>query len=59
MTKQCQKCDGCGQVATDEDESPWTLWEELPESSKLAIHIGLVRPVQCDKCDGTGQEAQS
>ncbi len=51
----CKRCNGCGQLANDDDQSPWWNWETLPEESKLAVHMGLVRPVPCPECSGTGK----
>lgn len=52
---KCQKCDGCGRIANDDDESPWTAWEQLPPASDLAVRLGLVRPETCPDCGGSGQ----
>lgn len=54
MSEVCRKCDGCGRVANTEDEEPWTAWEQLPEQSKAAIRMGLVKPMTCPSCDGVG-----
>ncbi len=53
---RCDGCDGCGQIADskDGDGEPWSAWEALPERSKGAIYLGLVRPVACPRCDGSG-----
>lgn len=50
----CSRCDGCGQVANDKDESPWTQWDALPEESKGPIKAGLIFPKPCPVCEGTG-----
>ena len=52
----CPKCLGCGQIASDDDESPWSLWEDLKPPANLAVVMGLVRPLPCPKCKGTGQK---
>jgi DnaJ-class molecular chaperone len=52
---ECPKCEGCGKVANDKDQLPWSCWEELPECSKVAIKMGLVAPVTCPECNGTGK----
>lgn len=51
----CAACDGCGQVADDEDRTPWTAWAHLPPGSDLAVRLGIVKPVQCETCGGTGK----
>jgi len=48
--KVCPTCAGCGQIANDENGTPWIYWEQLPPQSKLAIRIGLVRPLPCPDC---------
>jgi hypothetical protein len=52
---KCGRCEGCGKVANDEDGTPWTHWESLPQQSKLAVQFGLVRPIECPACRGTGK----
>lgn len=52
---KCQKCDGCGRIANDDDQSPWTFWEQLPPVSDLAVRLGLVRPETCPDCGGSGE----
>ena len=52
---KCPKCDGCKQVANTDDQEPWSVWEELPAQSKVAVVMGLVRPITCSKCNGTGE----
>lgn len=55
---KCPKCEGCGKVATDEDQSPWTYWLELPLQSSLAVLSGIVKPVDCPECGGTGKRKE-
>lgn len=50
----CFRCDGCGQIANTNDQEPWSAWEKLPESAKLAVRLGIVSPIPCHDCDGTG-----
>lgn len=50
----CARCDGCGEIANDEDGTPWNAWEALPEQSKVAIRLGLVKPLPCPVCHGGG-----
>lgn len=52
---KCSKCDGCGRIANDEDETPWKFWENLPLKSGAAVIAGVVRPVVCHVCNGTGE----
>jgi hypothetical protein len=51
----CPKCDGCGKIANDDDQSPWTFWEALTPPSNMAVTLGLVKPVECPDCNGTGE----
>lgn len=51
-SRPCTRCDGCGQVATSEDQEPWTAWESLPPGSDLAVRVGLVQPIACPVCHG-------
>ncbi len=53
---KCHKCHGCGQVATDDEQTPWIFWEELPRGSDLAVQLGMVSPVTCPACGGSGKE---
>jgi hypothetical protein len=53
--EKCEKCDGCGQIANDEDGTPWKFWAELPYQSAIAIRLGLVSPIPCPECKGTGK----
>jgi hypothetical protein len=55
--RTCTACAGCGQVANDDDRTPWRYWAELPVQSALAVTLGLVRPLQCSECGGTGTPA--
>lgn len=55
---KCQKCEGCGLVANDDEQSPWTYWERLPLGSNVAVMMGLVRPIQCPECGGSGEKAE-
>lgn len=52
---KCSKCDGCGRIANDEDETPWKFWENLPLKSGAAVIAGVVCPVVCHVCNGTGE----
>ncbi len=52
--KECGRCDGCGQIADSKKGEPWTSWESMPYASKVAIRMGLVRPITCPDCAGTG-----
>ncbi len=51
----CKKCEGCGQIANDDDQNPWTYWQELPPGADFAVRTGLVRPIPCPNCGGTGE----
>lgn len=54
--RKCDQCDGCGKIANSDDGEPWSDWEAMPEASKLAIRLGIVRPIECPGCRGTGKE---
>jgi hypothetical protein len=43
----CPRCSGCGQIANDDDGTPWKYWAELPPGSNLAVVMGLVKPIPC------------
>lgn len=51
----CKKCLGWKRVASESGES-WKYWEELPTLSRIAVDMGLVRPMVCPRCNGTGIE---
>jgi hypothetical protein len=51
---ECQTCAGCGQVANDDDRTPWKHWLELPLASSGSVLLGLVKPIECPDCGGTG-----
>jgi len=53
--KKCPRCDGCGQIANDEEGAPWTAWLELPLKSSLAVLSGEVEPIECPDCKGLGK----
>ncbi len=54
--EKCPTCDGCGQVADDEDHTPWSEWLNLPVKSGAAVILGLVQPLPCPDCGGTGRQ---
>ena len=43
---------GCGQIANDDDASPWAVWEALEPPSDMAVRLGFVRPMPCPECEG-------
>ncbi len=55
MSSECERCDGCGRIASGEEGAPWTFWENLPLKASMAVVMGLVRPIPCPVCHGTGQ----
>jgi hypothetical protein len=59
MAEKCSKCDGCGKIANDDDQSPWTFWEQLPPGSDIAVRMGLVKPIACPKCGGSGEAKEA
>lgn len=56
-TTPCPRCEGCGQLANDDDRTPWTFWAELTPPSNMAVTLGLVFPEPCTDCSGTGVRA--
>ena len=55
---KCERCDGCGKIANDEDGTPWTFWEGLPLNTATAVLMGLVRPIPCPECGGSGNKQE-
>lgn len=55
-SRECLTCDGCGQIANDEDRTPWRYWLDLPLKSALAVTSGVVGPIACPTCGGTGKK---
>lgn len=55
LGEKCTRCAGCGQIANDEDGTPWIAWAELPPGSRLAVDAGIVSPVTCPACHGNGR----
>jgi len=49
----CERCLGWKKVDDGEKQS-WKYWAELPEQSRLAVNMGLVKPIDCPDCGGTG-----
>jgi len=54
-TRECSRCSGCGEIANDDDGTPWKYWAELPPGSDLAVKAGIVSPIECPECHGTGK----
>lgn len=54
--EKCERCNGCGRIANDEDGTPWSAWESLPPGSDLAVRLGQVLPLKCPKCKGKGKK---
>lgn len=57
-TTTCARCAGCGQIANDDEGTPWKYWAELPPPSNLAVQMGLVRPLPCPKCSQTPEPSR-
>jgi len=53
--KKCARCEGCGQIADDEEGTPWSAWLSLPLKSSLAVLMGMVKPIKCPDCKGMGE----
>ena len=52
---QCDRCDGCGQIANDDEGTPWSFWLNLPVKSAVAVMMGIVKPLPCPECGGSGK----
>lgn len=55
LTVPCQRCRGCGQIANDNDGTPWSAWLDLPLRSAVAVVAGIVKPLSCPTCNGAGR----
>lgn len=53
----CEQCLGWKMVA-DAGQESWKYWAELPAQSRLAVAMGIVKPVLCPRCNGTGKEEE-
>jgi len=51
----CQQYLGWKRVDDGEHQS-WKYWAELPTQSRIAVTLGLVKPVECPHCHGSGKE---
>lgn len=56
--KRCMTCDGCGKVANDEDQTPWSYWEDHLRAAATAVRAGLVRPIPCPACSSSAELVQ-
>lgn len=54
LKADCPICAGCGQIANDDDRTPWKYWAELTPPSNLAVQAGIVQPEECWNCHGRG-----
>jgi hypothetical protein len=52
---KCQRCDGCGKIASGEEGAPWTAWTDMPLGSSAAVIMGIVKPITCPDCGGSGE----
>lgn len=55
---ECNRCAGCGQIANDEEGTPWKYWEEIPPPSNIAVTLGIVRPIPCPDCQEEPEKAR-
>lgn len=51
----CRTCMGCGQVADDDDQTPWMVIEGAPNRTSHAVALGQVKALRCPDCKGTGK----
>ena len=56
--KRCERCEGCGQITSDDGGTPWIHWSNLPLSSAGAVLLGVVKPLVCPECNGSGRALQ-
>ena len=55
---RCERCEGCGQITSDDGGTPWIHWSNLPLSSAGAVLLGVVKPLVCPECNGSGRALQ-
>lgn len=51
---KCERCDGCGKIASGEEGAPWSVWADMPLRSVSAVLLGIVKPIECPECKGRG-----
>lgn len=55
---KCERCDGCGRIASTKEGEPWQWWQRIANESapgsELARQIALIHPIDCPACGGTG-----
>lgn len=56
---RCDRCDGCGKIASGEEGAPWSMWLEMPLKSCAAVLMEIVKPIPCPKCGGTGKRSEA
>ena len=54
--KRCARCEGCGEIANDDEGTPWSYWKSLPLMSAGAVLAGFVKPLPCPECSGSGRD---
>lgn len=54
----CERCLGWKHIDDGDEGISWKYWIELPAQSRIAVTLGLVRPVVCPRCGGTGAEPE-
>lgn len=55
----CGRCLGWKRVDDGDEGISWKYWAELPVQSRIAVTLGLVRPIVCPRCNGTGVEPET
>lgn len=44
---KCALCWDCGQIADDDERSPWVIWSDLKPPANMAVVMGMVKPIPC------------
>jgi len=52
---KCMACDGEGFTGSDDENAPWSFWENLVPPSDFAVRMGFVVKIRCLSCNGVGE----
>lgn len=50
IEEKCDRCRGCGLIASSDDGEPWSVWLDMPLGSSAAVLMGLIFPLPCPEC---------